>query len=67
MKSFICYLENYITYDNLQLTVFKMSFASGRCRLTDIKLHNITRLDFNPYFERTPGKCQYSSIIFNEN
>jgi hypothetical protein len=67
MKSLICYLENYITYDNLQLTVFNMSFASGRCRLTDIKLHNVTRLDFNPYFVRRLSKCEYSDTIFNEN
>lgn len=66
MKSFIWYLENNISYDDLQLTVFKMSFTNGRYRLTDIELHNITRLDFNPYFGRKAGKCQYSSKIFNE-
>ncbi|CAF4408349.1 unnamed protein product, partial [Rotaria sp. Silwood2] len=47
------HMGQYITSDNLQFIVSEMPFENEKCRLTDIQLRNVTRLDFNPYFDRT--------------
>ncbi|CAF0860823.1 unnamed protein product [Rotaria sp. Silwood1] len=50
----------YITTDNLQLIVSEMPFENEKCKLTDIQLRNVTRLDFNLYFDRTSGNYDES-------
>ena len=60
MKNFTFYLANYRTSDNEELTILKIPFESRQCRLSDIQLRNVTRLDFIPSFDRTLGKFLHS-------
>jgi hypothetical protein len=57
INKFPCLLEVDRFSNNADvLTSLEMSFEMEKCKLSDIKLRHVTRLDFGPYISRESSK-----------
>ncbi|CAF1480169.1 unnamed protein product [Adineta steineri] len=53
-------MRHYAYFDITKSSSLITSFEIRKCRLTNIQLRNVTRLDFNPYFHRGLGNSDES-------
>ncbi|CAF4669233.1 unnamed protein product [Rotaria socialis] len=52
-------MRDYEKSGNQPLCPLVLPFEIGKYKVTDIQLRNVTRLDLNPYFDRSHGKLLY--------
>jgi len=64
INNFPCLLEvDRYSNDSDVLTSLEMSFEMEKCKLSDIKLRHVTRLDFGPYISCASSKSLSRYLI----